>query len=514
MPQAGKDSMNIRVVLGDIAGQPADAAVINLFEGVTQPGGATGAVDHALGGAITQVIATGEAKGKKGEITLLHTFGKTTPARVVIAGLGKQSDFTYDSTRVLMAEVLRFLRARGAKRVSTIVHGAGIGGLDVTRCAQAIAEGALLGAYRFVRHKSKSDNNSDVEELLIVERDAARLPALEQGVRTGLLLAESANLARDLVNEPANIMTPTKLAESARRVAAECKLEITVLERPQLEDLKMGGILGVAKGSAQPPTFTILIYKGDPQHPKRILGLVGKGISFDSGGISLKPASGMARQKSDMAGAAAVLCATRAIALLKPHINVTALLPSAENMPSATAQKPGDVLTIFGGKTVEVDNTDAEGRLLLADAISYGKSTRGLSLIVDVATLTGAMTSFFGDVCAGIFGTDKQFLDRIVQAGEAAGEKFWPLPLFEEYRELNNSDVADLKNSAGSCGAVTAAWFLAEFAQGVPWAHLDIAGVRFVDRQRGYIVKGATGIPTRSLVHLALSLADDWSRQG
>ncbi|MGQ9571645.1 MAG: leucyl aminopeptidase [Dehalococcoidia bacterium] len=500
--------MEIKVEAADISHHPAKAIIVNLFQGVTRPGGATGVVDKALGGAISQLIAEGEIKGKLSELTLIHTLGRLPSTRVLVVGLGKQEEFKLDKVRDVTATALRHLRRLGVKTVATIVHGAGVGGLEPQQCAQAIAEGAVMGLYRFTRHKKRDENEQEIDELTLVELDRTKLPALRQGVATGRILAEAANRARDMANEPANYLTPAIMAEQAQAVAQDAGLECAVLEREQMQELGMGALLGVAQGSSQPPKMIVLRYRGDRRR-KATLGLLGKGITFDSGGISIKPSAGMHEMKGDMSGGAAVIAAMWAVAKLKPRINVTAIVPATENMPSGSATKPGDVLRAMSGKTIEVINTDAEGRLILADAIAYAKS-QGLSPIVDVATLTGAMAIAIGTAATGCMANNQELCQKVIAAGEAAGEKFWQFPLYEEYKEQLKSDVADIKNvGKREGGAISAALFLAEFVEDTPWVHLDMAGTDNVDKDKGIWVKGATGIPTRTLVNLVLALARD-----
>jgi len=500
--------MQVRVISGDITKLPLDGIIVNLFEGVKSPGGATGAVDKALSGAISQLIGAGEIKGKLYEVTTIHTLGKIEPARVIVIGLGKDKDLDLRRIRGVTAEACRALRKIGAERVGTIAHGAGTGGIDAEKAAQAVTEGAILGLYAFRRHQTKEPEQKDIEELLIVEVDESKLPQMERGRAKGKVLAEATNLARDMANEPANYMTPSHMAEVATKVAKDWGLECQVIEREEMQRLGMGALLGVAQGSTQPPKLIILSYKGDPSS-KSALGFIGKGITFDSGGISIKPSEGMSDMKGDMAGGAAVIAAIRAVAELKPKINVTAVIPATENLPSGTALKPGDVLRSFSGKTIEVVSTDAEGRLILADALSYARRL-GLSPLVDVATLTGACHIALGDFCSGAFGNNQDFMNKVIKAGEEAGECLWQMPMYEEYKEQNKSDIADIKNTGGRWGgAITAAQFLAEFAEDTPWVHLDIAGTSRTEKDRGFLVKGETGTPVRTLANLALSQAQE-----
>ncbi len=496
--------MEVKVVSGDITGLPLGAIIVNLFEGVKNPGGATAAVDKALGGLIIQLIAEGEIKGKRNEITLIHSMGKIAPERVVVAGLGKEEEITLSVIRGVAAEACRFLRRVGATQVATIAHGAGVGGIDAEKSAQAVTEGAMLGLYTFRKHQTKEAEEGEIEQLLIVERDEEKLAALERGCAGGRIMAEATNLARDMANEPANYMTPTHMAEVAHRVADEWGLECRILEQADMERLGMGALLSVARGSRQPPKLILLSYKGgDPS--KSPLGLVGKGITFDSGGISIKPSEGLGDMKGDMAGGAAVIAAMRAIGELRPEVSITALVPATENLPDGAALKPGDIIRALNGKTIEVVNTDAEGRLILADALSYALKL-GLSPVVDVATLTGACHIALGDLCTGAFGNNQDLMDKVINAGEEAGEYIWQMPMYEEYREQNKSDIADIKNSAGRWGgAITGAQFLAEFVEETPWVHLDIAGPSHAEKDRTYLVKGATGVAVRTLANLILT---------
>ena len=496
--------MDIRVERGDIAQYQAGAIVVNLFEGITSPGGGTGAVDRALEGAISRVIEEGGCRGKEGEFTLIHTLGKLPSPRVVVAGLGKPEAFSPDKVRALAANAARYLRRARCATAATITHGAGIAGLDPEACAQAIAEGTLLGLYTFRRHKKPPEDEVELQELVLVEFDESRVETLRSGVQRGVALAEAANFARDLANEPSNVLTPTEMAERARAWAAETGLECEVFDRAWAEERGMGAFLGVAQGSRQPPRFIVLRYRGGGATH---LALVGKGITFDTGGISIKPAAGMEEMKSDMSGGAAVIGAMGAIARLKPAIDVTAVVPATENMPGGAAVKPGDVLRAMNGKTIEVINTDAEGRLILADGLAYAHE-QSPTAIVDVATLTGAISIALGNVAMGAMTNHDALYARVARAAEAAGEKVWQLPMYDEYKEQIKSDVADMKNTGGrGAGSITAALFLKEFVEETPWVHLDMAGVDFYEKEKGVLVKGASGIPVRTLVHLALDLA-------
>jgi len=497
--------MEIKVIAGDITKIEAGAIILGLFEGMKRPDGDLGVVDEALGGAISQLISQGEIKGKIREVTIIHSLGKLPAARVVVLGLGKKEDLSLDRVRMAVGEACRLLPQKGVGDAATVALGAGVGGMALDGIAQAVTEGALLGAYSFRRHMTGEVEHGELKRLTIVA-DKAKLPVLEPGSAKGRILAEATRLARDMVNEPANYMTPSSMAEIATSLAKSYGLELEVLEREQMQKLGMGALLGVTQGSRQPPKFIVLRYQGGVS-AQVDLALVGKGITFDAGGISIKPSEGMMEMKGDMAGGAAVMAALSAIARLKPRLNVVALVPCTENLPGGEALKPGDVLTAMNGKTIEIISTDAEGRLVLADALSYAGKL-GARRIVDVATLTGSCRIALGDDCSGVFGNNQELVDKIIAASAVAGELMWQLPMYEQAKEQLKSEVADIKNLGSKWGgAITAAHFLAEFVGSTPWVHLDIAGTSMSEKERGYIGKGATGVAVRTLVNLALSLA-------
>ncbi len=496
--------METRVVAGNVTEIQADAVVVNLFEGMERPHGAAAAVDKVLDGAITSLIGRGEARGKSEEISVVHTFGKL-PARIAaVVGLGKREDLDVDKIRRMTGQFCRTLRKLNCRRVATIVHGSGVDGLGLEASAEAVTEGAVLGLYRFTRYKKP--DYEDIKELLIVANEREEVATIESAVRKAKTVALATNLARDMVNEPANYMTPSRMAEIATEIAGRHDLKFSVFDREDMEAMGMGALLGVARGSSQPPKLITLSYKGD-EHSKKSLGFLGKGITFDSGGISIKPSEGMEDMKADMAGAAAVMTALGAIGQLKPKINVTGIVPATENLPSGTALKPGDVLKAMNGKTIEVISTDSEGRLVLADALSYAVK-QGLSPLIDLATLTGACRVALGLLYSGVFGNSQDLVDRVLKAAQRTGERMWQMPMPEEYKEHIKSDVADIKNTGNRYGgAITAALFLAEFVDNTPWVHLDIAGPRLSTKESGYMVKGATGFGVRTLVELALNEA-------
>ena len=508
--------MELKVESGDIAAWKGDGIVVNLFEGVTTPGGATGAVDKALNGLLTKLIAQGDIKGKFGDgefgdATIVHTTEKLAAARVCVVGLGKESEFTLDRARHAAANGAKALRDAGAKNIATIAEGgAGIGGLMPEAAAQATAEGIVLGLWRFRKYHTIPDEVGAIDQVTILENDAAKVAAVEAGVARGKIIADATNLARDMANEPGNVMTPTRMAEIAKDVAQKNGLEFYVIDRAKAKELGMGAFLGVAQGSDEPPAMIVLRYWGAGKNAAPGLGIIGKAITFDSGGISLKPPDGMQDMKGDMCGGAAAIAAMQAIAQLKPKINVTGIAAATENLPSGKAFKPGDILKASNGKTIEVISTDAEGRLVLSDALVYATQTLKLTPVVDAATLTGAMVIALGNHRTGVFSNDKPLTDLLFKIGEETGEKNWAMPMDPEYAELIKSDWADIKNSGGRpAGSITAAWFIRNFVGETPWAHLDIAGsvgLMGDAKESGYMNKWGNGTPTRTFVNLALAL--------
>jgi leucyl aminopeptidase len=495
--------MEIKAAAGEITGIKTGAIVVNHFEGVKHPEGAAAAIDKALDGAVSNLIKQGDIKGKLNEITLLHSLGKLAASRIVVLGLGKKQELTANKVRGAVAETCRYLRGKSVTDIASIIIGDGTSGIKSDTAAQAMTEGAILGLYTFRRYITKKENGlGEIREFTIIGQEKRQV---EKAIAKGKIIAEAANYARDMVNEPGNFMTPTKMAETARQLAKKYGLKVEIFDRDKMKELGMGGLLGVSQGSQQPPKFIILSYQG--RESKELdLALVGKGITFDSGGISIKPSENMADMKDDMSGGASVIATLIAIAQLKPAINVTALIPATENLPSGTAIKPGDIITAMNGKTIEVLNTDAEGRLILADALSYANKI-GAKAIIDVATLTGACQVALGKITTGAFTNNQPLLDKVIAAGNEVGEPAWQLPMFDEYKEFIKSDIADIKNTGNRYGgAITAAKFLEEFVSKTPWVHLDLTGPDN-DKEKGYLVKGASGVPVRTLVSFVLSQA-------
>jgi leucyl aminopeptidase len=496
--------MRFKTVTGNITEIKTGAIILGCYQDTKHLDDIARTLDRVLKGTISNLIKQGDIKGKSGEYTLLYSNGLIPTDRIIIAGMGKKKDLTVNKISETVADTCRQLRQKGVTSITMIPLGTGINHIKTASAAQAIAEGVILGLYRFRRHMTKKENNTkEVKGVQIVVNEKEK-KQIEKAIEKGQIIAESANWTRDLVNEPANFMTPAKMAKAASELAKEYGLSIEVLEEEQISLEGMGGLLGVSRGSQQPPRFIILKYKGRDSDETDIV-LAGKGITFDSGGISIKPSERMGDMKGDMAGGASVLGTIRAIAQLKPKVNVTALVPATENLPSGTAMKPGDVITAMNGKTIEVLNTDAEGRLILADALSYAKKIDTKS-IIDVATLTGACQIALGNICTGAFSNNQELIDEVITAGNEVGERAWQLPMFAEYREQLKSDIADIKNIGTRYGgAITAAKFLEDFVGDIPWVHLDIAGTSDTDKEKGYLVKGATGIPVRTLVNFILS---------
>lgn len=498
--------MLVEAISGSLTEVNCDALVINLFEGVAELAGPAGVADGALGGQLSRLVLDRGDAGKFGTCTVLPVCSGLGARQVILMGLGKREEYTLDRLRQVAGIASREAQKLKARVVATALHGAGEAGFAPQAAAQALVEGTLLGSYRFSYYKTAKDEEVLLKKLYIVDENANKIAAIATGGADGQAIAGAVNLARDLVNHPANRLTPSKLAEHAAEIAGRGGLELEVLDKEAIAALGMEAFLAVAQGSNEPPRLIVLKYAGKPDSTE-VTAFVGKGITFDSGGISLKPSEGMHEMKDDMAGAAAVLGAMRAVAELKPAVNILAVLPCTENLPSGTAFRPGDVINSLGGKSIEIISTDAEGRLILADAIAYARR-RGVTRIVDLATLTGACVVALGNVTSGVMTNDRAWCGQLLAAAAAAGEKMWELPLFDEYKEQIKSDIADLKNTGGRpAGAITAGLFLASFADATPWVHIDIAGTVSCSKESGYNVKGATGVGVRTLVELAGRLA-------
>lgn len=490
-----------------VSDTPAAQAAVPLlvlpwFEGDEELAGAAAEVDARMAGAIRAVLGRGDFRGRKDEAALLYPrAGEVGAERVLLVGLGPRQQFGAERLRRAVGTAVRQAQRLGAPGLGILVPTDGAGA-DAERLGQAAAEAAVLAAWEFreLRTRPREDApRADVSTLELIADAGVAKGALERGARVGEIAARGENLARGLAARPSNMATPTYLAGVAEELGRANGLTVTVLDRAGLEAEGMGAVLAVARGTDEEPRFIVLEYRrGEEGAPPLVL--VGKGVTFDSGGISLKPAQGMEDMKYDMSGAAAVLGALQAIAELELPVNVVGLIASSENLPSGKAMKPGDVIRSHLGKTIEVVNTDAEGRLLLADALSYARRFRPAA-VVDAATLTGACTIALGHHAIGLMGNDDALIAAVREAGERAGERCWQLPLWDEYRPQIDSEVADLKNTGGRpAGTITAGLFLKEFAGEYPWVHLDIAGTAYRDDVPPYLRKGPTGVPTRLLV--------------
>jgi len=448
--------------------------------------------------ALRQLLAGAGFRGASNETAFLPR-GRQW---VLVVGLGKSKDFSLERVRQFAGTAARTVRAKGQRALQLpVLNERGLGSSAVV--AQAVVEGALLGLYRYDKLKEvpAHERNRRIDAITLVVERAGDVAAARRAIEKGGVLADAVGLARDLINGPSNLVTPTYLANQARIIAKARRLKCTVIPFLQLKRLGFGGIVGVAQGSAHPAQFIVLEYA--PARAKATFALCGKGITFDSGGISIKPSSKMEQMKYDMSGAAAVLGALQAAATLKLPVRVVGIIAATENLPSGTAQKPGDVLKTLSGKTVEVINTDAEGRLVLADCLHYAKRYKP-DCVVDLATLTGACVIALGAEAIGLLTKDERLAARLNQAGKTTHERVWRLPLWDEYRDMMQSDIADIKNvsDTGQAGTITAGKFLETFANGLPWAHLDIAGTAWTEKDKPYTPKGAVGIGVRLLIEL------------
>jgi leucyl aminopeptidase len=453
--------------------------------------------DAAVKAAAAAVLGSGEYKAGANETVLLHAPAGLAAKRLLIVGLGKQAKVTVHGVRNAAGTAVRFTKPRGIRELAFALPEAEA--LPPGPCTRAAVEGAFVGDYDPDAYRSDRKDLS-VQGFTLVSPAGADRKAVEAAFDEGVIVGESQNFTRTLVNEPGNKLTPTILGQRAAEMAAEVGLTAEVYSTEKLHELKMGAFWSVSQGSEEPPALIVLRYEPEGVKEGPLLGLVGKGITFDTGGISIKPSDNMEKMKYDMAGGAAMLGAMRAIALLKPKVRVIGIVCAAENMPDGKAQKPGDVQTAMSGKTIEIINTDAEGRLVLADGLAYAKQL-GATHLIDAATLTGAIGVALGKVFAGAFSNDEETYGKFEAALRVSGEQFWRMPLGDEYAELIKSDIGDIKNTGGRFGgASTAAEFLRVFAEETPWIHLDIAGMAWVDDGRPYIAKGPSGVAVRSIL--------------
>ncbi len=491
--------MDVQVVTGNLKDQVCDAMVLFAFEGADWTGPVQPVVE-ALTGALSQLVEEGDFTGKAGQVVVLYPQGAIPARRVIAVGLGDRDKFSVDSIRRAAAQGAQ--KARDLKAGVVAAAPVELMSISTSQSVEALVEGALLGLYQYHGQKT-SDAPTDLPATLNIVVAESEQALAQQGARDGRAIAEGVRVTRDLVNLPANICTPAYMAETAREVGKATRLKVEVLERKQMEALNMGAILGVAQGSETPPRFIIMEHNADKAAELDTIVLVGKGVTFDTGGYSLKDRDGMVGMKADMGGGGAVIGAMRAIGEMKLPLHVVGLVPAADNMVSGKAYRPQDVLTASNGVTIEIISTDAEGRLLLADALVFAARYKPAA-VVDIATLTGACVVALGTVAAGLFSSDESLTDALMQAAERTGEKLWPLPLWPEYDKAIESQTADVKNSGGRFGgAATAAAFLKHFVDYPAWAHLDIAGMAGIDSLGGssdnpYLPgKGATGFGVR-----------------
>jgi leucyl aminopeptidase len=493
--------MRVEATSGGFTDVDVQALAVAVFQDEKADDGVLLELDRLAGGLVKSVIDGEEMKGKEGETVLLHLAGDQGPKarRLLLVGVGEKADYQFGKVSQMAGTAGRFLRNRNLKSIALLPRAEG----DAADIASTAVEGAIIGLFEPDKYRTVDKEKREVERIVVIIA-GANAEALKQGAERGRLVGDAVNYTRDLANEPGAYMTPTIMAERAQEMAKEFGLSIDVLDEAQMEQEGMGSLLSVSRGSDEPAKLIILKYSpANPQsNETALLALVGKGITFDSGGISLKPGENMELMKYDMTGGATVMGVMRAIAQLKPPIPILGVVPCSENLPSGRATKPGDVVRAMTGKTIEIINTDAEGRLILADAIAYAKKL-GATQVIDMATLTGAVSIALGDVNTAILGTDQKLIDEVIAAGREVGEKFWQLPLDKEYSKQIKSDIADIKNVGGrKGGTITAAAFLKEFADGLSWAHLDIAGTAWGDDAKPYRAKGPTGIAVRTLINI------------
>ena len=501
--------MTVEAKLGRIGGRKGATVVIGLFEEELLKEDSSPVLDVKLRKYISEILKLGDFTGKKNSLSVLYPSGAVPPARIFLVGLGARSDFSLEVARQAAGTAVKTALDCGVSDLTTLVHGLDLPGFTPEACAQATVEGAILGGYRHTEFKSDdSDVPNCLEALTVMSSQRASASAVKVGAETGRIVAEGAILARDLSNAPGNALTPRVLADTVRKMAHAKGITCNILDKKEIEKLKMGALLAVSQGSREPPRFIILEH-GKSSKKKETLVLVGKGITFDSGGISLKPGAGMEDMKHDMSGAAAVAGAMQAIGELKPSLHVVGLIPASENLPDGKALKPGDVITAMSGKTIEIINTDAEGRLVLADALAYA-ARYNPAAVIDLATLTGACVIALGHAASGLMVNDVALADKVRKAGETTGERVWHLPVWKEHHDQIKGKTGDIKNTGGrAAGSLTAAAFLENFVD-YPWAHLDIAGTAYSAKASPYRPAGATGEGARLLVQFVR----DWEAKG
>jgi leucyl aminopeptidase len=495
--------MQIMLETKPFATLETEALVTYVFENGDVAQGRAAELDKLTGGLLGRLNKSGELTGKSLETTLVHAPAGLKAARLLIIGAGKRDQFNSVTLRKIAGVATRYLKSRSVHNFVFVVRE----GNTNEETAQAITEAFFIADFETDKYKTEKKNDKRIDTISVAGYSDAEKAAAEKGIARGRIIGEAQNFTRDLVNEPSNKLTPRILAEKAEAMAKEAGLAVEVLDEKKIADLKMGALLSVAQGSVEPPRMIIITYTpASPKPGAPVIGLVGKAVTFDTGGISIKPADGMEKMKYDMAGGATMIGIMRALAALKPNVKVICVVPATENMPGGRAQKPGDIQTAMSGKTIEVLNTDAEGRLILADGVHYAKQL-GATHLVDAATLTGAIVVALANINVGVFGSDQAWTDKLLASAKAAGEKMWQLPMDDEYREFIKGSFADIQNigSGKGGGSITGAWFIREFAGGTPWIHLDIAGTAWNDDAKPWLAKGPTGVGLRTLIHLVTS---------
>ncbi|MEP9410539.1 MAG: leucyl aminopeptidase [Candidatus Brocadia sp.] len=499
--------MNINIKIGTVEKEPAEVMVFYLYEDVKTLNEPLAYCNKALNNIISELLKKKEFIAKLNKTIILPTYGKIPAKRIMLVGLGKKKDVVPDKIRQAAGTTTSTLRDMGISECIGVMDSIDIP-QPVGEWYQAYTEGAILALYQYQKYKTvPPEEQHELEALTLLLSDKEELILASEAVKHGQIIADAVYFTRDLINTPSQDKTPAVLADTAKKLSRELGIQCKILSLPELKKLGMGGLLGVAQGSAQPPKFIILEYDAHAKSQDTVV-FVGKGITFDSGGICLKQAKDMDQMKSDMSGGAAVMGAIKAISRMKLPQHVVGLIPCAENMPSGSAIKPGDIIKFYSGKTAEVANTDAEGRLILADALAYAEKYKP-GAVIDLATLTGSCVVALGTVVTGMMGNNEELKKRVKIAGEKSWERVWELPLWEEYQEQIKSDIADIKNVGGPyAGAITAACFLSKFTEKYPWVHLDIAGTSWCDKNSAYTQKGASGVGVRLLVQLIQS----WTR--
>ena len=500
--------MRISVKFGAAEKESTDVIVISLFENTKKIPSELSSLDKASGGFISNLLQNKDFTGKLNETIMIPTYKKAIPKRILLVGLGKTTELSSDKVRQAAGTATRVIQGKKFKSPSMLLYKTEYKGISIEDITRSVVEGVLLSLYNFTMYKTlKKEDKAVINNFTLIVQKKDVLAKVKSVAKNTQTVAEAVCFTRDIVNMAGSDATPTFLANKAKEIAKKTGVKCRTLSRPDMKRLGMGGILNVSRGSSQPPKFIILEYNTRKKNNDTIV-LIGKGVTFDSGGISLKPGANMDLMKADMAGAAAVLGAFKAISNLKPATHIVGLVPCTENMPSGSALKPGDIIKCMSGKTVEILNTDAEGRLILADAIAYAKRYKP-DAVIDLATLTGACVAALGTFTSGMLGNNDKLKERVKHAGEKSHERVWELPLWKEYYELIKSNIADIKNTGGRyAGTITAACFLGEFVEDFPWVHLDIAGTFLVEKDTPYIRKGATGVGVRLLTRLIL----DWKK--